>query len=273
MNTVNNKGFGNFDMEMLGISEEVIKEVDASEAEVVSRVLMSRIKDIIVVIRPDGITFNTTCIRSMIDVVHIQMFLDREKHLLYVAPTEEYDRDSYRWCNVTGGKRISRKITGREFGDRMYKLMHWSKAYSYRVTGYPSRQIGTEDEYLLVFSLDEYDQTLLTEKGMAAAGVEDKDLGEDAKQIHMEMAEVAAQKERAREEAKISGKRKRVRNKKSYFGAVQDGAFGIQKKDHVNRINMKPLEQLEIISPLTESKDSEEPDPGMESDYPIRDEN
>ena len=50
--------FGTFDMEMLGITQDQIKEVDSSEAEVVSRVLMSRIKDITANIRPDGITFN-----------------------------------------------------------------------------------------------------------------------------------------------------------------------------------------------------------------------
>ena len=50
--------FGTFDLDMLGISSAQIKEVDSSEAEVVSRVLMSRIKDIVATIRPDGITFN-----------------------------------------------------------------------------------------------------------------------------------------------------------------------------------------------------------------------
>ena len=69
--------FGTFDMEMLGITQDQIKEVDSSEAEVVSRVLMSRIKDITATIRPDGITFNATCVRSMVGVIYIQMYIDR----------------------------------------------------------------------------------------------------------------------------------------------------------------------------------------------------
>lgn len=239
--------FGSFDLEMLGITQDQIKEVDSSEAEVVSRVLMSRIRDIVVTIRPDGIMFNATCIRSMVGVIHVQMYIDRAKHRLYVQPAAEFDKDSRRWCNEKDGKRVSRKITGRPFGDRIYKMMGWSKGYSYRVVGYPSVEAGTEDEYLLCFDLDEFDQNLLTERGMESAGVEDTDLGENAEQIRAAMAEEKAQKEKAREEAKSSGKRKRARKKARYFDAVEDGAFGVRKKDHIDRIIIPPLEQLELL--------------------------
>lgn len=245
--------FGTFDLEMLGIDSAQIKEVDSSEAEVVSRVLMSRIKDIVATIRPDGITFNATCIRSMIGVIHVQMYIDRGKHRLYVQPAEEFDKDSRRWCNERDGKRVSRKITGRPFGDRIYKMMGWSKGYSYRVVGYPSVEVGTEDEYLLCFDLDEFDQNLLTEHGLESAGVEDSDLGENAEQIRAAMAEEKAQKEKAREEAKSSGKRKRARKKTKYFHAVENGAFGVKKKDHMDRISIPPLEQLELLDMTEES--------------------
>ena len=61
------------------------------------------------------------------------------------------------------------------------------------------------------------------------------------------MAEEKAQKEKAREEAKSSGKRKRARKKARYFDAVEDGAFGVRKKDHIDRIIIPPLEQLELL--------------------------
>lgn len=250
--------FGTFDTEMLGITQEQIKEVDSSEAEVVSRVLMSRIKDIVATIRPDGITFNATCIRSLIGVIHIQMFIDRDKHRLYVQPAEEFDKDSRRWCNEKDGKRFSRKITGRPFGDRIYKMMGWSKGYSYRVVGYPSIEAGTEDEYLLCFELDEFDQNLLTERGLEFAGVDDDDLGENAEQIRAEMAEEKAQKEKAREEAKASGKRKHSRKKTKYFVAVEDGAFGVKKRDHVDRIELPALEQLELLGMSDDSVQTKE---------------
>lgn len=256
--------FGTFDMEMLGITQDQIKEVDSSEAEVVSRVLMSRIKDITATIRPDGITFNATCIRSMIGVLHVQMYIDRGKHRLYVRPAQEFDKDSKRWCNEKDGKRTSRKVTGRPFGDRVYKMMGWSKGYSYRVVGYPAIEAGTEDEYLLYFDLDEFDQNLLTERGLEAAGVDDDDLGENAEQIRAEMAEEKAQKEKAREEAKASGKRRRPRKKTRYFDAVEDGAFGVKKKDHVDRIKLPPLEQLELVSMTEDASQEQQVDPHHE---------
>lgn len=245
--------FGTFDIEMLGIAPEQIREVDSSEAEVVSRVLMSRIKDIVATIRPDGIVFNTTCVRSMKDVFYIKMSIDRDKHMLYVEPAEEYDKDSRQWCNEKDGKRTSRKITGRPFGDRIYKMMGWSKGYTFRVTGYPAREAGSDGDYLLAFDLDEYDQKLLTEKGLEAAGVEDEDLGGNAEQIHADIAEEKAKAEKAREEAKASGKKKRSKKKTVYFSAVEDGAFGVRKKEHTDRIEVPPLEQLEILDMSTES--------------------
>jgi len=256
--------FGTFDMEMLGITQDQIKEVDSSEAEVVSRVLMSRIKDITANIRPDGITFNATCVRSMVDVIHIQMYIDRGKHRLYVRPAQEFDKNSKRWCNEKDGKRTGRKITGRPFGDRIYKMMGWSKGYSYRVVGYPAIEAGTDDEYLLYFDLDEFDQTLLTERGMEAAGVDDSDLGDKAEQIRADMAEEKARREKAREEAKASGRRTRTRKKRKYFDAVEDGAFGVKKKDHVDRIELPPLEQLELLSMTEEPVQEQEVDPQHE---------
>lgn len=246
--------FGTFDLEMLGITQEQIEEVDSSEAEVVSRVLMPRIKDISATFRPDGIIFNTTCIRSMVDVVYVEMSIHRETHMLYVEPALESDRDSRRWCSEKEGKRYSRKITSRPFGDRVYKMMGWSKGYSFRVCGYPSKQVGSEHEYLLAFVMDEYDQTLLTEKGLKAAGIEDADLGEHAEQIHADIAEEKAQIEKAKEEAKASGERRRTRKKTTYFRTVEDGAFGVKKKEHVGRIEVPPLEQLELVEMMNENE-------------------
>jgi hypothetical protein len=200
----------------------------------------------------------------MVGVIHVQMYIDRGKHRLYVRPAEEFDKDSRRWCNEKDGKRTSRKITGRPFGDRVYKMMGWSKGYSYRVTGYPAIEAGTDDEYLLYFDLNEFDQNLLTERGLEAAGVDDADLGENAEQIRADMAEEKAQKERAKEEAKASGRKRRSRKKTKFFDAVEDGAFGVKKKDHVDRIELPPLEQLELLSMTEEPVQEQEVDPQHE---------
>ena len=100
---------------------------------------------------------------------------------------------------------------------------------------------------MLVFDLDVFDRSLLTEKGLAAAGVEDKDLGEDAERIHADIAEAQAQKEKAREEAKATGKKRSRRKKVEYYGEVADGAFGPKKKDYNPQVEVPMLDQLEIV--------------------------
>ena len=263
--------FGTFDTEMLGITEDQIREVDASEAEVVSRVLTPRVKDIMVTFRPDGITFNTTCVRSMIDVVFVQMYIDRKQHRLYVAPCMEYDKNSKQWCNVKNDTRVSRKITGKPFGNKAYQLMGWSKGYSYRVVGYPARQEGTEDEYLLVFDLDVYERTLLTEKGLIAAGVDDSDLGESAEQIHADIAQAQAEKERAKEEAKASGRKRRLRKKVEYYDGVAGDSFGPRKQDYSEKVSVPMLEQMEMLG--SDSNDAEgtvtEPEQGNQPETSV----
>lgn len=239
--------FGRINTQMLGITEDQIREVDASEAEVVSRVLTPRIKDIVATIRPDGITFNTASVRSMIDVVFIQMHMDRATHILFVSPCEEYDKDSKQWCSVKNGLRTSKKISGRGFGDKIYKLMNWSKGYSFCVRGYPARQRGTEDEYMLAFELDDFSRTLLTEKGLTLAGVEDSDLGEDAKQIHAQIAEEQEKKAKAKAEAEATGKKKRTKKKVEYSSEIENRAFGRKKKDFKNRIEIPVLSELEQV--------------------------
>lgn len=259
--------FGTINTMMLGITEDQIVEVDASEAEVVSSVIMAKIKDIVVNIRPDGVTFNTTCIRSMTGVIYIQMMMDRNKHRLYVAPADEFDRDSRKWCTVKDDKRSSRKITGRDFGDRIYKMMGWSKGYSYRVIGYPAKQAGVENEYLMAFDLDEFDQRLLTEKGMTAAGVSDEDLGADAARIRADMAKEKERKEKAREEAKATGKRSSYKKKVKYHGGIADGAFGTARKDHVNRIEVKTLDETEsLLAKDSKTKHAETTEPAETTD-------
>ncbi len=239
--------FGTINTQMLGITEDQIREVDASEAEVVSRVLTPRIKDIVATIRPDGITFNTASVRSMNDVVFIQMYMDRGNHLLFVSPCEEYDKDSKQWCSIKNGLRTSKKISGRGFGDKIYKLMDWSKGYSFCVRGYPARQRGTENEYLLAFELDDFSRTLLTEKGLTMAGVDDTDLGEDAKQIHAQIAEEQEKKAKAKAEAKATGKKKRTKKKVEYSSEIEDGAFGRKKKEFKSRVEMPVLSELEQV--------------------------
>ena len=245
--------FGRINTQLLGIAANEIKVVDASDSEVISRQLMSRVRDVTVTIRPDGIMFNSMCIRAMEEVIYIQMLIDREKRMLYVKATDEFDKDSHRWCSVKDDKRESRKITGREFGNRIYRLMGWSKAYYYRISGSPALQAGTEDEFLMAFDLREFDGIMMTSKGLVSAGVDDEDLGEHADELRNEIAKMEAERVAAKE-ANAEGKRKRVKQKVERQESLQNDAFGVKQKDHVNRIAVPPLEQLEMLTHVDEGE-------------------
>ena len=52
--------------------------------------------------------------------------------------------------------------------------------------------------------------------------------------------------------------------KTKFFDAVEDGAFGVKKKDHVDRIELPPLEQLELLSMTEEPVQEQEVDPQHE---------
>lgn len=239
---------GSINLDYLGITADKVIDVDASQAEVVSRQLMSRVKDIMMTIKPDGVYFNCTCIRAMLGVSFIHMLIDEDTHHFYVKPAEEYDKDSFRWCCIRHERRESRKITGREFGQRIYRLMGWSKGYYYQIGGTPAKQIGTDDEFLLVFELDAFDRYLMTEKGLKAAGVFDEDLGAEAEQIHFDIALVAEEKAEAKARAAEGKKQRKPSTRKTYQKNLQQGGFGVPLKDHVDRIPVPPLEQLEMIT-------------------------
>ena len=240
---------GTIDMEYLGITDEEIAEVDAGEAEVVSRRLISRINDIIVTIRPDGLVFNSTCIRSMKQVEYVQILIDKPTHRLFVQASNEYDKDAFRWCNYRNGKKYCKKITGRPLGTRLYKMMGWSKGYSYRIGGTPARQINSDNEFYLVFELDEDDSRLMTTRGLIAAGVTDEDLGPQAEQIHLEIELMELEKQEAKE-ARKAGKNKRYKQEARYSSDLPEDGFGTSKKNHKNRIEMPSLEQLELFSTM-----------------------
>ena len=122
-----------------------------------------------------------------------------------------------------------------------------------------SRQLPLLILWLMAsFLLWNFVLNLLTEKGLLLAGVEDEDLGDKAQQIHADIEKERIRKEKAREEARATGKRRRGRRKKGYHQEIEDGAFGTAKKDHVDRVQVKPLDELELLGSIDEAGASSE---------------
>lgn len=225
---------------LLGVPKDELKRVSLSGAEIVRRQYLSHIKEAMVTIRPDGVTFNNSCIAKMLDTYYIHFFIDRKQKLMIVRACEENDKDGQRWCNEKDGTRKSRKITGRPFCIRLYQMMGWSRGYYYKVCGTPALQEDDEDELLFVFELNEYECYALTAKARKDAGVSDDELDEE------ELRELNEQEQASWEQARAEGRKvpkpmKRERLPKSW----DDDSFGPKYSEHSNRVNIPRIEELE----------------------------
>lgn len=229
--------------QLLGMSAEELPRVSLEGSEVVRRQYLSHIKEAILTVRPDGVMFNNSCIAKMEDVVYIQFLANRSEHLIIIRASSENDRDSQKWCSIKDGQRKSRKITGREFAIRVYRMMGWNRGYYYKICGTPALQEDKEDELLMVFELDECERYALTAKGRKAAGVEDEELGEELQKLK----EAEAKKTAEAEAAAASGEKpKRSRRKGKFPENWEQDSFGVPVEDHNDRVDVKRLKQMTL---------------------------
>lgn len=232
---------------LLGMTKEELPRVSLEGSEVVRRQYLSHIKEAILTIRPDGVQFNNSCIAMMEDVVYIQFLVNRQDHRIIIRASVENDRDSQRWCNVKDGQRKSRKITGKEFAIRVYRMMGWSRGYYYKICGTPALQENDEDELLLVFELDECECYTMTAKGRKAAGVTDEELGAELKKIQEEETRKAAEAGTASDE-----KPKRPKRTSKFPDSWDSDSFGVPVEEHKNRVDVKHLQQMTLGDFLSE---------------------
>lgn len=255
MTTDDQQGKG-INTQLLGVSKDELPRVSISGSEVVRRQYLSHMKDIIVTIRPDGIQFNNSCIMKMEDTVYILILIDRSKHWLIVRACEENDKDGQRWCNVKDDVRKSRKITGRDFATRVYRMMGWNKGYYYRICGAPALRIDNEDELIMVFELDETEMYPMSAKARQSAGVEDEEIGETELK---RLAEVEAMREAEKTERTAAAARgekpKKVKKNSRFPETWTEDSFGTPIEDYSSRVVVPHLtkddgsEQVMMFSP------------------------
>jgi len=225
---------------LLGVTTDELPRVSLEGAEIVRRQYLSHIREAMVTIRPDGITFNNSCITKMPDTYYIQMFIEKEQKLLIIRACDENDKDGQKWCNEKNGNRKSRKITGRPFANKVYSLMGWSKGYYYKICGTPALRDTNEDELLFVFELKETECYALTAKGRKAAGVTDEELEEE------ELQKLNEEERAKMEEAIAQGKKLPKPTKKQKFPEDwHPDSFGPTVAEHTDRIVIPKIEDLE----------------------------
>ena len=131
---------------------EIQKTFSYNGYQTVRRELFAHLREPQMTIRKDSITFNTACIEGLEDTVYIQILVNQDQKRLGFKKCEKDDRDSLRWCIQKNDKRKSRKITGRQFCNMIYKMMSWDNLCRYKILGH---RIDYQGETLYVFELDD----------------------------------------------------------------------------------------------------------------------
>ena len=131
---------------------EIQKTFSYNGYQTVRRELFAHLREPQMTIRKDSITFNTACIEGLEDTVYIQFLVNQDQKRLVIKKCEKDDRDSLRWCIQKNDKRKSRKITGRQFCNMIYKMMSWDNLCRYKILGH---RIDYQGETLYVFELDD----------------------------------------------------------------------------------------------------------------------
>lgn len=131
---------------------EIQKTFSYDGYQTVRRELFAHLREPQMTIRKDSITFNTACIEGLEDTVYIQILVNQDQKRLVIKKCDKDDRDSLRWCIQKNDKRKSRKITGRQFCNMIYKMMSWDNLCRYKILGH---RIDYQGETLYVFELDD----------------------------------------------------------------------------------------------------------------------
>lgn len=229
---------------LLGVSRNDMERVSLEGAEIVRRQYLSHIKEAMLTVRPDGITFNNACIAKMLDTYYIQIFIEPSKKRLIIRGCDENDMDGQKWCNEKNGSRKSRKITGRPFCTKLYSMMEWSKGYYYKICGTPALRMENEDELLFVFDLTEAECYLLTKKARDKAGVTQEVLNEE------EMNRLDAEKAQEFKNQLLQGNQPEIPTRERYPESWND-SFGPTAAEHVDRVVVPLLTEMNV-SPASE---------------------
>ena len=228
--------------QLLGITKDEIRRIDVSEAEVVRRQYLSHIREPQVTIRPDGVQFNNSAIQMLEGAVYIYLMVDRKRKWLVIREVEKDARDAQRWCSVKDGARKSRKITGADFSERVYRMMGWNKGYYYKICGTPALPVEGEERLYLLFELENYDRYILTEKARKSAGVLDEEVGDEELEKIRAEAEAAR---KAKEEAAANGTKPRKRKKQQHPDDWEDDSFGEPYAQHKDRLQLPILQKTD----------------------------
>lgn len=144
---------------------ELEQEFSFDGYQVVRRELFAHQRDPAVVIRRDSIAFNAACIQGLEDVVYIHILINPDTRRMVIKKCAEDDKNALRWCVPRPEKRVSRKVSSKQFSSMLYNLLDWDEDCRYKILGY---RISVDGEHVYIFDLLEpevfYDRRKQTTK-------------------------------------------------------------------------------------------------------------
>ena len=250
--------------ELAGMPFDQIPRVEDKDIEVINRKYFSHLRELIMTVYPNGIKFNQKSISKIPDVLFILPKISRKGKRIYIVASDEDEINSQKWANLKDDKRESRKITGRDLGAKIYKLMGWNVGYYYKVYGSVVYKEDEDDPVVLCFELADADRNFLTEKARASMGIEPDDLG-DEKEAVLAEDERRREEQEQREKDKTEGKTpKKRKDTTEHLKSPDEGEFGPKEKDYKGRVRIPRVKdgidgqmELEDIIPLTNTEEKE----------------
>ena len=137
--------------------QKEMKEFSLEGFQVVRREFISHKFEPTLTIKGNSIIFNNACIKTMNNVVYIQLLINPESEQLVVKPCDRGDKDAIRWCIVKENVRKSRQITCNTFTAKLYDLMGWERLYRFKIQGFITNYSGID---VYVFNLSETERFL-----------------------------------------------------------------------------------------------------------------
>lgn len=131
-------------------ARELEQEFSFDGYQVVRRELFAHRNDPAVIIRRDSISFNTACIQGLEDTVYIHVLINPDTRRMVIKKCAEDDKNALRWCVARPDKRVSRKVTSKQFSSMLYDLLDWNDNCRYKILGY---RITVDGELLYIFDL------------------------------------------------------------------------------------------------------------------------
>ncbi|MEE3495214.1 MAG: helix-turn-helix transcriptional regulator [Butyrivibrio sp.] len=180
--------------------------LNIENGEIVRRQFMSRVNDEAATLTPDGVSFSTQCIRKWEGIDYIQIIIVKEQKLMIIRKSNEDELDAQRWCRIKDGKIIRRKITGREFSARLYKMMNWNRGYSHKISGYIGVNEADPTEKMWFFELSEAEASPIMTRSRLKMGVFDSELDEKTIERLKDIENEKAEEKERRQKAKGDGK-------------------------------------------------------------------